>query len=760
MRTFWTVVLTLLFTVAFGGAVYGVVKYYKNKYQPEDYTITIMEDETEIEQFSLEEQTELLVYLNSKYSSATGYEYVYHIDTKDGVLMASNYKLVRDITLFREKQLINYTITYNLNGGTLSTANATTYTYETKTFTLNNPTKDGYTFAGWVGSNGDTPNKAVAIEKNSTGNKSYEAQWTSIKYTITYNLADGTNSSNNPSVYTVEDGFDFANASKTGYDFVGWYTEQEFTNAITSVEVGSKGNLNLYAKFIVHQYAVRFMNGTQLIETKYYTVENNATDFIVAPVVPTLKGYQNISWASFTIIDKTEDITVMLLKTPIEYTVTFKGLPGGDIVKTYTIETIDLFTFPEINQSANPGYEMAWNLTKQDLNDLGNKEVTFSQTPIVYNITYNLNGGSVAGTNPTTYTVESIISLISPTKAGYTFAGWYDGNTRVYDVYGKTGDITLDAHYTLNTYYVYFKEGSTIIDTKEYSVENRTIEVPPAPARDGYTTKWESFSIATGIGNKTVNLIKTPIDYSITYETYGGINSYLNPTTYNVETATITLQDPIRAGYTFAGWYLNSNFTGSKVTTIAKGSTGNKSLYAKYTVIPYTITYYLNGGTNGANPDTYNIESATITLKDATKSGYKFIAWHSDSVSGTVVTQIANGSTGNVSLYAEFVQLETYSVSLKYTLGGKFYGAAEYQSITVTGALGEYDVYYILLGEDDPTRFGSLDAFAQYLYTEHNSGREVWKVNDTEVNTLNQFKTEFISAVLAQTSAHDVTIHY
>ena len=49
---------------------------------------------------------------------------------------------------------INYTISYNLNGG--SANNKSSYNIETDTFTLSNPTKTGYTFAGWTGSNGTT----------------------------------------------------------------------------------------------------------------------------------------------------------------------------------------------------------------------------------------------------------------------------------------------------------------------------------------------------------------------------------------------------------------------------------------------------------------------------------------------------------------------------------------------------------------------------------------------------------------------------
>ncbi|MCR4920927.1 MAG: leucine-rich repeat protein [Bacteroidaceae bacterium] len=71
-----------------------------------------------------------------------------------------------------------YTIAYDLAGGTLETANPTTYNYETPSFTLANPTRTGYTFAGWTGSNGNTPQTTVTIAQGSHGDKSYTAQWT------------------------------------------------------------------------------------------------------------------------------------------------------------------------------------------------------------------------------------------------------------------------------------------------------------------------------------------------------------------------------------------------------------------------------------------------------------------------------------------------------------------------------------------------------------------------------------------------------
>ena len=91
-------------------------------------------------------------------------------------------------------------------------------------------------------------------------------------------------------------------------------------------------------------------------------------------------------------------------------------------------------------------------------------------------------------------------------------------------------------------------------------------------------------SCATGYESAAGASSCTATTYSITYNLNGGTNASSNPAKYTVETATITLAAPTKTGYTFGGWYTNSGLTGNAVTQIAKGSTGNKTFWAKWTV--------------------------------------------------------------------------------------------------------------------------------------------------------------------------------
>ncbi len=154
------------------------------------------------------------------------------------------------------------------------------------------------------------------------------------------------------------------------------------------------------------------------------------------------------------------------------------------------------------------------------------------------------------------------------------------------------------------------------------------------------------------------------VSYTITYNLNGGTNDPENPTSYTVASGAVTLKAPTRTGYDFAGWTLN----GSKITEIASGSIGSKTLTATWTPITYTITYNLDGGT-ASNPESYTIESESFTLNNPAKTGYTFAGWTGTDL--TAVTQavtIAKGSTGDRVYTANYTQnqaaLSTIEVSV------------------------------------------------------------------------------------------------
>ena len=102
------------------------------------------------------------------------------------------------------------------------------------------------------------------------------------------------------------------------------------------------------------------------------------------------------------------------------------------------------------------------------------------------------------------------------------------------------------------------------------------------------------------LGKITFDLQAILITNDITYVTYGGTLPPDSPTTYTVESPEITLPEPTRDHYNFAGWYTNASFSGSVWTKIPSGSLGNKAFHAHWTPISYTIVaqpYPEAGGT-------------------------------------------------------------------------------------------------------------------------------------------------------------------
>ena len=70
-----------------------------------------------------------------------------------------------------------------------------------------------------------------------------------FEYKITYKLNKGKNNTANPKTYTSEDEIKFKKPTRSGYHFVGWYTDSKYKNQISVIEKGSEGSLTLYAKW-------------------------------------------------------------------------------------------------------------------------------------------------------------------------------------------------------------------------------------------------------------------------------------------------------------------------------------------------------------------------------------------------------------------------------------------------------------------------------------------------------------------------------
>ena len=218
-------------------------------------------------------------------------------------------------------------------------------------------------------------------------------------------------------------------------------------------------------------------------------------------------------------------------------------------------------------------------------------------------------------------------------------------------------NVTVKTSSTMDNYYasgVTISIGYTGSVSSGYEVKYTVTDANNKNVSVTYSGNNASFTMPAS--NVTVSATTEAASYTITYYLNGGSNPSGAPTTYTSTTSTFNLPSPTRTGYIFDGWYTNSSFSGSKVTSIAKGSTGNKTFYAKWTATSYSITYNLNDGTNASGaPTSYTIESA-VTLPTPTKAGNTFGGWYTSSTfSGSKVTSIAKGSTGNKTFYAKWI---------------------------------------------------------------------------------------------------------
>ena len=370
--------------------------------------------------------------------------------------------------------------------------------------------------------------------------------------------------------------------------------------------------------------------------------------------------------------------------------------------------------------------------------EMGNKEYWAKWEINQYTITFDTAGGSEIA--PITQDYGTAVTAPEPpAKPGYTFTGWNPALPATM----PAENLTVTAQWTVNQYTITFDtaDGSAIAPiTQDYGT---AITAPAAPTREGYTfTGWDKTIPATmPAGDMTITAQWTVNQYTITYDLDGG-TAEGNPDTYTVETDAFTLKNPTRPGYTFTGWS-GTGLTGEDnlTVTIPKGSTGNRSYTAHWSLNTYSITYDLNGGTVSGNPDFYTVESAAITLNQPTRIGYTFTGWSGTNLTGedNLTVTIPTGSIGNRSYTAHW-SLNTYSITYDLDGGTAFGNPDSYTVESAAITLNEpTKAGYVftgwsgtdLVGEDNLTVTIPAGSIGDRRYTAH------WEFDPTIIAALN-----------------------
>ena len=269
-----------------------------------------------------------------------GYDFIGWTETENGSKVYSDgdsYTMgTENATLYALWTPKTYKITYNLNGGQLAVQNKATYNIETATFTLNNPTKNGYNFLGWSGTNIPDNTNAVTVNAGSTENLVFTANWEIIAYKISYNLNGGSSSDTLPSTYTVEDEVVLPFLSKRGYMFVGW-------SNLGKINKGSMGEKVFIANWEIIKYKITYdLNGFNINEIlpTAYTVEDSIE---LSQITESKKGYV-VKWSNDGKISKgsTGEKFFTLNWEIINYKITYNLNDGilsdGNLPITYTVE--------------------------------------------------------------------------------------------------------------------------------------------------------------------------------------------------------------------------------------------------------------------------------------------------------------------------------------------------------------------------------------------------------------------------------------
>ena len=305
----------------------------------------------------------------------------------------------------------------------------------------------------------------------------------------------------------------------------------------------------------------------------------------------------------------------------------------------------------------------------------GNITLYAQWTRVTYTVDYNIN--YTGGTNPSSVTVNAgdSITLPSPTRSGYTLAGWYtsaSGGTKVGnagDSYTPSGSIPLYAQWTKVTYTVAYNinyTGGT--NPSSVTVNAGASTTLPNPTRSGYTLAGWYTSASGGdrvgnggdsyipSGNTTLYAQWTKVTYTVAYNINytGGTNP--SSVTVNAGDST-TLPNPTRSGYTFNGWYTSAS-GGDRVGNAGDSyaPSGNTTLYAQWTRVTYTVEYSISY-TGGTNPSSVTVNAGdSTTLPNPTRSGYTLNGWYTSASGGTKVGNAGASYTpsGNTTLYAQW----------------------------------------------------------------------------------------------------------
>ena len=646
----------------------------------------------------------------------TGYDFLGWFDGTAQVTANDNVTATPHTTLTAKWSAVEYTVTLNANGGTIATSTVSV-TFDAA-YELGTPTKTGYTFDGWYTAQADGTRVASLGTWITAGDVTLYAHWTVESYTVTLDANGGAHASGTDNTITVVYGgthsaLDGKDPTRDGYRFLGWFTAPVGGAQITAASnVTVNADNKLYAHWEQTVFNVTLnANGGTLAGDATITVNRGGKYSALDGKTPTRTGYVFGGWytdpVGGTKVDKDTSFTL-----DADHTLYAQWVSTGNYIVSLDLKASDAScSIGSINVQGKTKYEGlpvptragytfgGW-ATRGDgsgkvangsdiafTGSFWNKVPTYKTlyatwTANKYTITLNADGGTgVPASVEVTY--DAAYNLVSPTKTGYTFGGWYtDAACTAENRFASSGTVAITAHTALyakwsqNTYTV-------TLDAMGGTIENVTVPVTygaaydlKEPTKTGYTfggwftdkacTAANSFATSgasSALTADTTLYAKWTVNtYDITLDVDGG--TIANATVTVTYGAAYDLGIPTKTGHTFGGWYTDEACSTDKLfpTVGTTAITADVTLYAKWIVKTYVVTLDATGGViNSARMD---IEYGhSYILGTPTRDGYRFDGWYDAKTGGT---QFVTSGTYNVAedktLYARWT-VESYDIT-------------------------------------------------------------------------------------------------
>jgi hypothetical protein len=609
------------------------------------------------------------------------------------------------VTLYAKWSLIPYSVTYKPNGATGGSVpiDLSSYTIGQSAPVFGNTgnlVRPGYSFIGWGYNSTATDVLYQSGDSYTVGtsNISFWARWTADTYTVTYdsNGATGSPSKASDSYTTASTPISLATAgslAKVGHNFVGWGVSAVSAPVSDSYTVTE--DTRLYAQWRASNYSVTYVagvNGTGTPPTQANV--NFASSFSVAsPSGLTSNDGQNeyafVSWSDGTktyspgqnYLMGAQPVVLTAQWTRI-YNVRY-SFNGGSVATPIADQqkiSGDVITITAVIPSRG-GYEfLNWKDQSGRVASAGdsysvsdNNYLLYAQwRAISYSVSYDVNGGDTEPQEPNHVIGDTFNVAAAPTKAGHDFSHWSDG-TNQYNAGTTylvgTSHVNLQAIWTPQVYRISFDFNGGVgspIAPIDYTFNTPAATLPMTGiSRPDYSFRGWSTSASATNGSSTFTpsgdvLLRAVWVSSVYRLTFDAVNGYADRASDKVTIGqSTTLPSATRANHTLLGWSTQQ----SGGTTLNAGDTyvptADATLYARWALQVFTITYDGNGGTATENSASMTFGSTTpIVLPNAGRLNYVFNGWYS-AARGGYLLGVAGASfapTTSLTAYAQWIQ--------------------------------------------------------------------------------------------------------